>query len=345
MRGHTRAGREIQPHDWFSPRSASAHRITVGEYAARWLESLPSRLRPKTVKSYRDLYRIHLGPTLRALRLAELQRAQVKALLIDKHGQGLSRNTVRLIGACLSAMCSEAIDDGLLSANPALALGRWVGRRNESSNHESRPTALRPFAEAEVGRCLETARQFCPGYYPLFLTLARTGCRPGEALALRWSDLNFERREILIERALSAGRVGLTKTGTSRRVDMSQELAAVLGRLRNARAKQARSNRSRDPAEYVFVNREGGLINEDWPRRVFAKVLERAGLPRHTPYDLRHTFATLHLAKGHPITYVSAQLGHSDPSTTLRWYAHWLPTSDKRFADALDAPDSAWAAN
>ena len=71
---------------------------------------------------------------------------------------------------------------------------------------------------------------------------------------------------------------------------------------------------------------------------MFAKVLKRAELPWHTPYDLRHTFATLHLAKGHPITYVSAQLGHSDPSTTLRWYAHWLPTSDKRFADALDTP-------
>jgi integrase len=54
-------------------------------------------------------------------------------------------------------------------------------------------------------------------------------------------------------------------------------------------------------------------------------------------YDLRHTFATLHLAKGHPITYVSAQLGHSSASTTLRWYAHWLPTNDKRYADSLDA--------
>jgi len=88
----------------------------------------------------------------------------------------------------------------------------------------------------------------------------------------------------------------------------------------------------------VFLNRKGALINEDWPRRVFAKVLTRAGLSWHIPYDLRHTFATLHLAKGHPITYVSAQLGHSDPSTTLRWYAHWLPISDKRFADALDSP-------
>jgi integrase len=89
--------------------------------------------------------------------------------------------------------------------------------------------------------------------------------------------------------------------------------------------------------EWVFVNRAGSPINEDWPRRVFAKALGRAGLCGHTLYDLRHTFATLHLAKGHPITYVSAQLGHSNPSTTLTWYAHWLRTHDKRFADSLDA--------
>jgi integrase len=68
---------------------------------------------------------------------------------------------------------------------------------------------------------------------------------------------------------------------------MSQELAAVLSRLRKE---------TKAPAGWVFISREGGLINEDWPRRVFAKVLKRAQLPGHTPYDLRHTFSTLHLA-------------------------------------------------
>ena len=79
----------------------------------------------------------------------------------------------------------------------------------------------------------------------MFLTLARTGCRPGEALALRWSEVNFTRREILIERALSAGRIGPTKTGRSRRVDMSRELLGVLGRLRKQREVQARRNHSK----------------------------------------------------------------------------------------------------
>ncbi len=246
---------------------------------------------------------------------------------------------MRLIGSCLSALCSEAIDDGLLTVSPVAALGRWLrGSAGEQCDAIGRARTIRPFTSREVASSLATARKFYPRYYPLFLTLARTGCRPGEALALRWSDVNFARREILIERALSAGRIGPTKTGRSRRVDMSRELLSVLNRLCEQGEAHARRNRLKALSDWVFLNRKGALINEDWPRRVFAKVLRRAGLPWHTPYDLRHTFATLHLAKGHPITYVSAQLGHSDPSTTLRWYAHWLPTSDKRFADALDTP-------
>jgi len=58
-------------------------------------------------------------------------------------------------------------------------------------------------------------------------------------------------------------------------------------------------------------------------------------------YDLRHTFASLLLAQGAPITYVSAQLGHSRPTTTLQWYAHWLPGGRERFVDGLAGPATA----
>ena len=225
--------------------------VRLGDYAERWLESLPARLRPRTVKSYRELYRLHVAPTLKEIGLADLRRAQVKALLLDKQRQGLSRNTVRLIGACLSALCSEAIDDGLLAASPAVALGRWLGARGDPARRER---TIRPFTPEQLARLLATARELCPRYYPLFLTLARTGCRPGEALALRWIDVNFQSREILIERALSAGRIGATKTGRSRRADMSRELASVLDRLRKE---------TRAPAGWIFLSREGGLINED----------------------------------------------------------------------------------
>ena len=309
--------------------------ITVEQYATQWLGGLSARLRPKTVRSYRELYRSHIGPALGSIEFGELRRAHVKQLLIEKKALGLSRNTVRLIRACVSSMCSEAVEDGIIGSNPAVSLMRWIVRTHRS-NVSSQSSAVRPFSEADLSGILDVVRVVRPDYYPLFLTLARTGCRPGEALALRWPDVNFDRREILIERGFSAGLLGPTKTGKSRRVDMSQELATVLRGLQAHRMVDCQRRGLNDAAKWVFVDRFGEPIDENRPRKVFATVLQRAGIAGHTVYDLRHTFATLHLAKGHPITYVSAQLGHANPSTTLKWYAHWLPTSDKRFADSLD---------
>jgi hypothetical protein len=79
-------------------------------------------------------------------------------------------------------------------------------------------------------------------------------------------------------------------------------------------------------------------------RKSFARVLTRAGLSGFRgPYDLRHSFATQLLARGMPLTYVSAQLGHAKPTTTLAWYAYWLPSADShRFVDGLDQPGNLW---
>jgi integrase-like protein len=83
------------------------------------------------------------------------------------------------------------------------------------------------------------------------------------------------------------------------------------------------------------------LVDESRVRRTFAAVLEKVELSGFRVYDLRHTFASLLLVLGAPITYVSAQLGHSRPTTTLQWYAHWLPGGRERFVDGLAGPATA----
>ena len=80
----------------------------------------------------------------------------------------------------------------------------------------------------------------------------------------------------------------------------------------------------------------GTPLDESRVPKAFAQALKRAKLPGFRLYDLRHTFASSLLAQNAPITYVSAQLGHADATTTLRWYARWLPLTDSRAVDMLD---------
>jgi len=99
--------------------------------------------------------------------------------------------------------------------------------------------------------------------------------------------------------------------------------------------KTASTSRQRGASKASWY-RELGRPDESRVRKAFSQALKRAKLPWFQLYDLRHSFASLLLAQNAPITYVSAQLGHTDATTTLRWYARWLPRTDKRAVDLLD---------
>jgi integrase len=89
--------------------------------------------------------------------------------------------------------------------------------------------------------------------------------------------------------------------------------------------------------QLVFPATQGGYITlSNWRRRVWYPALERAALERRPLYQMRHTFATLALAAGMPIDFVSRQLGHTDIRTTLRFYARYIPALEERHLALLN---------
>src|SRR5262249_23957746 len=88
--------------------------------------------------------------------------------------------------------------------------------------------------------------------------------------------------------------------------------------------------------QWLFPNEEGGPMDESRVPKAFKRALKDAKLPAFRVYDLRHTYASLLLAERAPITYVPEQLGHANASTTLRYYAKWIPSKGQRWADLLD---------
>jgi integrase len=115
---------------------------------------------------------------------------------------------------------------------------------------------------------------------------------------------------------------------------MSEQLVSTLQRLEIDRMVEKVKRGWRELPPWVFCTDEGTPLDESRVREAFGQALRCAKLPRFRLYDLRHNYASLLLAQNAPLSYVSAQLGHTDATTTLRWYARWIPRTDKRAVDA-----------
>ena len=186
---------------------------------------------------------------------------------------------------------------------------------------------------------LGQARQEFPDWYPLFLFLADTGVRIGEATALRWVDVDLDQRRVRIARSFSDGKfLSTPKTGRVRWVELSERLGAAL--------------LERRPDLFgadtlVFASETGGFLDpHNFRARVFRPVVEKVlGKAREfSPHGLRHTFASLHLARGTNLKWIQSMGGWSSAKLLLDLYGHFLPTESTGFADALSGtgrPDTA----
>src|SRR5579884_2121152 len=159
---------------------------------------------------------------------------------------------------------------------------------------------------------------------------AFAGLRRGELVALRWRDVDFVGRKIIVRRALSgATEVKSTKSRRVREVPLPDQAAAALDRL-------SRRGEFTGPDDYVFSNRLGRRLDPSALRRRFERARDAAGLEPLRFHDLRHTYGSLLVAGGIDLASVKAAMGHSHLSTTER-YLHARPAGEQadRFTRAL----------
>jgi len=288
-----------------------------------------------TRDSYNQVLRNHVYPSIGDKPLNEITKQDIKDLLIKKRSEGYSLATVKLIKAYTASIFEYAVgDDEIIESNPVKSLGKRI---QESLRSKDISEQINPLTKEELGSLLQSAQIHFKEHYPLFLLLARTGMRVGEALALQWGDIDFNGRFIEVKRQYSKGRIFTPKSNKTRRVDMSFQLCETLKSYKTECKKKGLALGLGDAPEYVFTNNTGSLIDLDnWRRRVFNKALEKAELRKVRIHDLRHSYATIRISEGHDIIDVSNQLGHHAEAFTLKVYNHWKPGKRKSEVDSLD---------
>lgn len=279
-------------------------------------------------------FRDHILPDLGAVRSGSrvlIPRTALETWLAP----GTIKNTLSLLRMVLN----QLVNDGRLIRNPAANAGR-IARQVQNANSKETETR-EAFNREEAATLLAIAQRHEPKFAPLLELLFATGMRRGEAIGLKWADLDFGQHRITVRRSITSQGQSTPKSGKERRVVMTSRLEEslfdLLTDLNQARIKKGWP----EVPEWVFCSGTGTAPDPRNVERVWYRVRRRAQKEGVRPLPLhsaRHSWATWALQAGKNIRWVADQLGHADPSTTLTNYAHAMHEDDQDLS-FLELPD------
>jgi integrase len=297
------------------PGSRSEAYYSAREFIEReWIPRMLPTLKPSTQSSYRTNLRRYVLPWLGETRLRDLRKGDIQAWLSALSESGLSRQTVKNIWSGLSSVLRTAVDWGYIKENPAHGV-RFPARQPRAAVFLPTPDQL-----AQVLHQLPEPSRL------LLLLLVATGLRVGEAMGLRWGDIDLNRKTLTVRRDVWHGRVNSPKYVASERVI---PLGPILAGYLKTRASISE--------QWVFEGNSGNTLDpRNLARRQLYPVLARLGLPRFSWHRLRKLHSTyLGDLKVAP-RILQAQLGHADAALTLNVYTQVIPESQRRAIESLE---------
>jgi integrase len=312
-------------------------RMLLSEFlVGEWLPAIEKSIRPTTFLSYKGHVERHIVPALGRNPLQQLSGAQINAFyanLANKNGDDkkrtISPSTVRRIHATLHRALKDATRWNQIPRNPADSAD--PPRAACGGDHE-----MKVWSVKELRTFLASQRE--DRLYPLWLALATTGMRRGEALGLRWQDIDLEAQTISIRQTrVVTGYQPLLSTPKTRRGRRLLALDPLTGaalksqRIRQRQERLAAGSSWRE-ADYVFTREDGEPYHPERVSKLFTQASKKAGLPHIRLHDLRHTYATLALSAGVHPKIVSERLGHANIGITLDCYSHCLPALSEEAA-------------
>ena len=309
---------------------------TVGQWMERWLEDAvkPSKTH-RTYATHRQQVRSHIVPAIGRLKLEALRKVQVDRLYADLIRGGLAPSSVRRVHAVLHAALEEAVRGDLIPRNPAA--------------HANKPRVSQEETETLDAKQARTLLEAAKGdrYEALYALCLTSGLRQGEALGLRWSDIDLDAATLRVNRQLQRmrrdgdrpGKLVLSepKNASRRTVGLPRRaLVALKSHRKRQLEEKLKAGAAWKDNGLVFATAEGAPLEaQNVVNRHYKPLLKRAGLPPIRFHDLRHSCLSLLAQRGEPIRDLQALAGHATAAFTLQRYTHHYGASAKRTADAM----------
>ena len=317
-----------------SGKNAAEAPILVRDWVATYLEDVV-RLYPSvtTYERCTSAARLHIVPTVGAVPLTELAARHIRAMdrtLADgaTSKDGLSPRSIQIVHTVLSGAYEYAIEMEIVDYNPIRS-----GPRPRAPRQKIVPPEMLP-----IKRLLRLAEVEQHWLFPFIYVLNYTGMRRGEAMALDWACVDWDSRVINVR--LAAGKThkhGMLVKGPKslsgiRAIALDFGTIKVLCRHHES---QIAAGISDGRVGWVFPAPDGGLMKPTTILRQLKELGARVGLPNNTFHSLRHFHISVLLQAKENVAVVAERAGHSDPSVTLRQYAHVLWGWQEGAADAF----------
>jgi integrase len=320
----------------YEPRDEGREGLPFNRAVETWLRDYAPTMKPAYEQLCRALLRNHLEPFFGSQDLQEIHETDLLRFIREKLSAGFAPATIRSCLSVVRRVCTLAVREGTLARNPATHLGELMRRVDQYTASEVR--VVDAWSRDEAGILLGLAKEHDSRFYCVLRLLFGTGMRRGEALGLRWEDVDLERGRLYVRRALVRGEPTTPKSGKGRVVALSPGLASELLDLLAQRRRECLARRWPEMPPWVFCSERGGPLEERNLVRSWDRIRRRAqklGVRPLRLHDCRHSFATWALASGKSIRWVADQLGHHSPTVTLRTYAHAMPDEERdlSFAD------------
>lgn len=311
--------------------SYASSQLTLSEYLDEWLTTKKITRRYSTWLHYSWLVQRYICPTIGNIKLKDLQANHIQSLYSQLLKSGTGIYSVRKIHFVLHCALNQAIKQEVILRNPACLVDPPPKPHRE----------MTILTESQVTQLLITAKNH--RLEALFYLTITTGVRESEVLALKWSDLDWLRRTLKIERQLERPHgegVQFSPPKTAfgiRSIKLGSKSIEVL-RQHYERQQIERIVAGETWKEYdlIFPTSVGTPIEQRSLLRTFKILLRNAGLPPIRFHDLRHTSASLMLNHDIPVIIVSRRLGHARTSITSDVYGHLLPNMQDEAAEMID---------